>query len=220
MRLLELVNLWLSGQSVAGLDLWGLPVVWWARFGKLAQFTAGLTVVLDLIGPERLRAFGDRANRMFALRLSRFREVRARNAAAIAEWKTMWNSSRVKPGSGDRMLRLYGPVDALLAFVLVGGPVSYLYYWLHEWLVPMVPEAFREAVSGGISINMALGTLFLFGLLSNGALVTVSVLRGVLLVGFVFVFIRPVAAVLGRPGLRWFAVTLFVLGFGFDLLGS
>jgi hypothetical protein len=157
---------------------------------------------------------------MLTLRLSRFREVRVRNAATIAEWKTEWHSSRVEPGSGDRLLRLYGPVDALLAFALVGGPVCYLYYRLFQWLVPLVPAAYRETVSSGLLINMALWTFFLFALLSNGALVTVSVLRGVLLVGFVSVFIRPVAAVLGRPGLRWFAVTLFVLGFGFDLLGS
>ncbi|WIX85439.1 hypothetical protein [Amycolatopsis sp. DG1A-15b] len=32
----------------------------WGRVGKGLQFAGGLTVVLDLIGPERLRAFGKR----------------------------------------------------------------------------------------------------------------------------------------------------------------
>ncbi|NUT99867.1 MAG: hypothetical protein HOY78_48445 [Saccharothrix sp.] len=46
---------WLSGQRVDGLLLWGWPVLYWGRLGKLLQFTAGLVVVLDLLGPDRIR---------------------------------------------------------------------------------------------------------------------------------------------------------------------
>jgi hypothetical protein len=49
---------WRDGQLGTGATLWGETLVYWARWGKLLQFVAALTVVLDLIGPEALRAFG------------------------------------------------------------------------------------------------------------------------------------------------------------------
>lgn len=44
--------------------MWGLPLLWWARFGKLLQFVGGIVVVLDLIGPRRLRELGARVKRL------------------------------------------------------------------------------------------------------------------------------------------------------------
>ncbi|SED59742.1 hypothetical protein SAMN04489727_8519 [Amycolatopsis tolypomycina] len=51
---------WWAGEKVDGAQLWGLPMLVWGRIGKGLQFAGGLTVVLDLVGPERLRAFGKR----------------------------------------------------------------------------------------------------------------------------------------------------------------
>jgi hypothetical protein len=36
------------------LTLWGLPLIWWGRIGKLLSFLAGGTIILDIIGPERI----------------------------------------------------------------------------------------------------------------------------------------------------------------------
>lgn len=52
---------WWDGGETGALPLGWLSVLWWGRVGKLLQFIAGLVVVLDLIGPEALRAFGQRA---------------------------------------------------------------------------------------------------------------------------------------------------------------
>src|SRR5262245_10686845 len=49
---------WWNGQSTLHLHLWFMRILWWGRLGKALEFTAGLVVVLDLIGPDRLRAFG------------------------------------------------------------------------------------------------------------------------------------------------------------------
>ncbi|WP_248960266.1 hypothetical protein [Sphaerisporangium perillae] len=54
--------LWLDGRSTLGDDLFGLPMIWWGRGGKIAAFAGGLTVLLDLLGPERLR-YGPRLAR-------------------------------------------------------------------------------------------------------------------------------------------------------------
>ncbi|MFI9847808.1 hypothetical protein ACIHFD_63100 [Nonomuraea sp. NPDC051941] len=69
---LEGWGMWLDGRSTLGNDLFGVPMVWWGRGGKIATFAGGLTVVLDLIGAERLRAAGQ------AMRLRRQR-VRRRS---------------------------------------------------------------------------------------------------------------------------------------------
>ncbi len=54
-------SLWFSGQEVdPQLRLWFMSILWWGRVGKIAAFIGGLTVILDLVGPERLRQWGRR----------------------------------------------------------------------------------------------------------------------------------------------------------------
>ncbi|MEV4285697.1 hypothetical protein AB0K40_09335 [Nonomuraea bangladeshensis] len=48
--------MWLDGRSTVGNDLFGVPMIWWGRAGKIAAFAGGLTVVLDLAGPDRIAA--------------------------------------------------------------------------------------------------------------------------------------------------------------------
>src|SRR5262245_14209686 len=65
-QLWDVWSVWWSGRSAGGMPLWGMTVLWWGRVGKLMQFSAGLTVILDLVGPDRLRhmgrAFEEKAN--------------------------------------------------------------------------------------------------------------------------------------------------------------
>lgn len=51
-------SVWATGSSASQLPLWGHTVMWWARLGKVLSFVAGIVVVLDLIGPSRLRNLG------------------------------------------------------------------------------------------------------------------------------------------------------------------
>jgi len=53
-------GLWFDGQSVSGFRLWGLPVLWWGRIGKLGQFTGGLVAIIDIVGVARISAWGER----------------------------------------------------------------------------------------------------------------------------------------------------------------
>ncbi|HEU5469402.1 MAG TPA: hypothetical protein VFV67_02025 [Actinophytocola sp.] len=52
---------WFAGRQASSITLFGLPMFWWGRIGKVLQFFAGCVVVLDLIGPERLRAAAELA---------------------------------------------------------------------------------------------------------------------------------------------------------------
>jgi len=49
---------WSHHQAITDDPLWGQPVWWWGRAGKLVQFFGALTIVFDLIGPARLRNLG------------------------------------------------------------------------------------------------------------------------------------------------------------------
>lgn len=37
--------------------LWGLQIGWWGRIGKALAFLAGLVIVLDIVGPQRVAAY-------------------------------------------------------------------------------------------------------------------------------------------------------------------
>ena len=51
----EAWQMWMNGRSTLGNDLFGVPMIWLGRSGKIAAFVGGLAVVLDLVGTERLR---------------------------------------------------------------------------------------------------------------------------------------------------------------------
>ncbi|MDI2029859.1 hypothetical protein QFW96_14605 [Saccharopolyspora sp. TS4A08] len=60
---LEAWSLWWSGAEVKGFAMWSLPVLWWARIGKLLQFAGGAVVIIDLVGPERFKQLSNRMGR-------------------------------------------------------------------------------------------------------------------------------------------------------------
>lgn len=41
-------------ESLRTATLWGVQIVWWARFGKVLAFFAGMVLLIDIIGPERI----------------------------------------------------------------------------------------------------------------------------------------------------------------------
>lgn len=80
---LRLWGRWLSGEKVDDARLWGWPMLAWGRTGKLLQFAAGLTVILDLIGPDPLREFGSRLRRQSWRRLADRLEVPVMTGGAL-----------------------------------------------------------------------------------------------------------------------------------------
>src|SRR3989442_1077505 len=51
-------RMWSSGDLDGGDQLWGVSILWWGRIGKLAEFVAALTIVAEIIGPEKIKGFG------------------------------------------------------------------------------------------------------------------------------------------------------------------
>ncbi|WP_146103761.1 hypothetical protein [Nonomuraea solani] len=48
---------WADGVDIRQRVLWGLEIYWWARWGKVAALLAGLVLIIDIIGPERIEAY-------------------------------------------------------------------------------------------------------------------------------------------------------------------
>ncbi|MBP2705454.1 hypothetical protein JOL79_16710 [Microbispora sp. RL4-1S] len=57
--------MWLSRDpALRDAHLIGLSMEWWGRLGKIGAFLGGMTVVLDILGPERIREYGGRIRRL------------------------------------------------------------------------------------------------------------------------------------------------------------
>ncbi|MFG1626253.1 hypothetical protein [Kribbella sp. NPDC049227] len=93
---------WWQGPLAADGQLLGLSILAWGRFGKVFQFAAGLVIILDLIGPDALRAYGTRGRRR--LTTARRRITYTRVAARVLD-KMQVLENRVKkdlPPTGER----------------------------------------------------------------------------------------------------------------------
>ncbi|WP_212841676.1 hypothetical protein [Catellatospora sp. IY07-71] len=189
-------RVWLDGRSASGEPLWGRTVLWWARAGKVLQFAAGLVVILDLIGPERLRRAGQQMT-------ARLRVVIAQLSAFRAEPDRTHNGA-VLSAAG---ILLFG-INLFLLILLFAD-------WSKVTSTPLFIGPFVVAPIA-LLIFLALGRPeqtagARFPLIGIGWLLAQLVL-GV-----------P-AALLDKanPGhlVRWLGLLLFVIGFGLDLLGS
>ncbi len=68
--------LWFSGQEVPGETYMGpLTILTWGRIGKIVSLIGGATVILDLIGTERLRVYGRRTKQEHAERIALFGRI-------------------------------------------------------------------------------------------------------------------------------------------------
>jgi hypothetical protein len=55
--------LWAEGsEHLRTMSMWGIPIYWWGRIGKVMTFLAGGTLVVDLVGPERMSKVYTRYN--------------------------------------------------------------------------------------------------------------------------------------------------------------
>lgn len=215
---LRLWDRWLSGDKVGDdTRLWGWTMVAWGRTGKLLQFVAGLTVILDLM-EKQLGALGGRLRHQSWKPLSdRMRGPSTAIAGTILITYPLSALVGSQLPAGNALTRVFfevpdswvGIVLALLALGTVGYLMSVL--WNRD------QEEAATAAETPQQKMLRVGSFLLTGALP--LVVWLALTRGVLLPivsGLVKVFDRPEP---GRP-LRWVAFFLFLVGFGFDLLAS
>ncbi|MGI5503599.1 hypothetical protein [Lentzea sp. CA-135723] len=232
----ELWTAWWSGRQVGQSQLVGWPVLYWGRLGKVLQFAAGLTVLLDLIGPDPLRAFGKRLTRVpWAKGFRRTSEVVAVVVFVVSliAYAVFWVVSVLPdliPPVSDLLVRrapaepvelgVWGPVLVFVAVCVFFGLI-----FLTHWLIYERGQA-RTPKSKAQLKDEATNAMFFVPVVAVAALLAGAVLLPwlVFIYGLCVPVSRGAAWLLdrGRPAhpLRWAALVLFVIGFQFDLLAS
>ncbi|WP_328612677.1 hypothetical protein OHS18_25705 [Amycolatopsis sp. NBC_00355] len=234
-------GLWFDGQSVAGFRLWGLPVLWWGRFGKLGQFTGGLAAIIDIVGVARITGWGERLRaRPIAAQRQTLAETRRRSRAIYrAAYRDLLadfvRSKQMKerriegrPGEPKRE-----PLDAetrrvkriLVTFVVIWSALLLaLLFWARStWdgrsIDPDLPWYWWVPI-----LLVVLTLPFSLWALFAGISVGLNLLARAFPLVVYGLFVWPPLVLLRGPqpdrSLRVIGVLLVVVGFAFDLLAS
>jgi hypothetical protein len=189
------------------LRMWGLYMLWWARIGKLLQCVAGLTIIAEIIGPERLRAFGNSLHNRVTL------------DGAVAHTRSMWRVirgfifwgqfSRDRPQEQSRALTVF----VLVAVSLLSGAVLGL---ANEMIIGDGPLSKYSTLIFLLMFTTGL-VMPVFVLIMTVAWLGLGVIVDAVL-------IEPIALALDRPALdrivKIGALLLLLIGFHFDFLTS
>ncbi|MFD0883947.1 hypothetical protein ACFQ08_05170 [Streptosporangium algeriense] len=121
----EAWQMWLDGRSTLGNDLFGLPMIWWGRAGKIAAFVSGMTILLDIAGTERLVSFADRLHAVVqafwsrALTYSFSIGAFVLAFAWVAIWDNVWSIELPVPAGLPGLGVLVGLLKAVVVAALL-----------------------------------------------------------------------------------------------------
>jgi len=225
--IMEAWRLWGSGKLTDDFLLYGIKVLWWARIGKGLELVGGLTIVLDIIGPVRLRSWGESLHKHLS------REFAIRSLKAPFQWlwyfaKLLFHDLR---NATWRLLREPTPTRVSIpssnmrfnnALAILNIIVSlYLCFSLPKWL-PTV--GIFDVLFKGPWIGRIAGFALIYntiGAVTTCLLVVLAIVIGLLLD---WVVIQPLAFVIERQHFeKWakgVALILLLVGFHFDLLAA
>ncbi|WP_189169090.1 hypothetical protein [Pilimelia anulata] len=219
--LIEALQMWISGQSIADHRLGWWTVRTWGRVGKVLQFLGALTVVAELAGPERVRRLGARVRDSVPLA----------GLVALAAAVPLWVAAIARyPRYAEGIDRL---TDTVFARVYPGVVCPLL------MLVVVFLMVFGESIgstrvghwiASGLALILLLWAVpfLLVSLLGAAGMLVVVPVFGIALCttavryGLQGLVIVPTAWLLEREGKRvqWAGVLLLVLGFLLDMLAS
>lgn len=205
-------SLWLSGQNVSDKLLWGVEILWWGRFGKIISFFAGLTLIVEIIGLEKLKAFGDSLHQLFdQLRKSLLNGFEWGKLKVKAYWYHLAEDDpkmiqALNELRAANLENLFGLPNLAIAFMLTAISVARELANNAPWWVLVLSGIFA----------------FLYSLLLIGPILIVMMIF--LAYILYLLFIKPLAWLLTRPYLNTFikiaSLSLLLIGFFFDLLAS
>jgi hypothetical protein len=199
---------WLGGQEPSECQLWGISLLWWGRIGKILQAFGALTVLAEIIGSERIRAFGQSLHGAVT-----FEGVRRWFSTAVGLARDSLTYLKSGKGSDREALAqvLNSPLallDGILA-VAIGASATYL-----------ISEI-------GLPARVFVGILvWMFSYVLISPFLAAVLIMSVLFLGLcmdLFV-IEPFAWLVERPSIdrliKLVGVALLLIGFHFDLLAS
>jgi hypothetical protein len=207
--IVEAWSQWAAGTLSHDSHLWGLNILWWGRIGKVLELLSGAIIVADIMGPDRLRQYGQRFGELVSSGT-----LNAQSVAVLA------------------LIR-----DSLLSFFWYGDrsreATDRLFEAKHRWLYLIVTliigitifnstrgnAALIVGLIAGVFFCLAMGAIlapFVLALLVLGVVVVVAVLNQVLAkpFGSFLLFVSHDKAVKGL------GLALLLIGFHFDFLAS
>jgi hypothetical protein len=208
LSLLDAWRAWASGSLGPKCQLFGVQLLFWGRVGKLLQFFAALTIVAEILGAQRLRAFGKSLHRF--LSVDDLRHATQHSIKWVLALMRVLTGPRVEDEGeflrSSRLSRFMFFVAALLFVVVTMRFAQYCGSWMIGVVIAIVFMTIGGFLFTPIVAFLILGPLAVFG--------------GV----FDMLVIEPIAWLLERDALdRWVKVTALVLlliGFHFDMLAS
>ncbi len=204
MSLWELWREWASGNSTLEFELWGVEMVWWGRIGKILQLLGALTVLVEVVGTERMLRTGEA--------LQQATPFRGMVDRVSRRWQPVWVWVRERAGRATAASR---STAAGGAAQVRGASLAHVWWRLGIALLFVVVALLFASWAWLLVLAAVAGGLALIGLAA-----LLSALGWVVAVGF----IRPAAWLISRPALdAWVkvvAIALVVAGVHFDLLAS
>jgi hypothetical protein len=173
--------------------------LWWGRIGKIVQLIAALTILAEIVGPERLRTFGKSLRAQFGVRLLKH---------VLKEWLRDKDTEPIMYASG--------------CFLTLVGVVIWDFYFMYTGWKDISSYSFLRIVVCLIALSIigvvVIGTPIMY------AIEFLSVLLAVLVAAIDVLLITPVAWVLEQPYadkvIKIASVLLLLVGFHFELLAS
>ena len=226
--LLEAWRLWFSGNLTSDSLLWGvMKILWWGRIGKVIVLAAALTIVVDIIGPERLRSFGESLHtKKFTMTAASdfLRESRRWYKEAFREdWVDNAFPFVAYHGSTEEDHRTAiheFKADKLNYFVclVLTVIVLYLYLTMTKW------NSGEWWLLAGAIIGACI--MYIVFLITVSRVVTLIIVATPTIIGqsIDYALVKPLAWMLDRPHIdklvKIAGVLLLLIGFHFDLLAS
>jgi hypothetical protein len=230
LELFEAWQLWAVGRIPDDYVLWGLPITWWGRAGKLTSFISGLVIVVDLIGVPRFRSFGASLQTLFSLSEARanvwqglllVREMLLYTFSAMALAGARRHPEAYDVGAFREKVELHATAAERTRYYKVNAPLAILLTIGFVWLRLQAPT--RDGVVELLMLTFSfIAVSFCF--LAPMIILLTTLLATAFLLIIEYLLIEPIARVLDNPFLEKWAklgsLVCLLLGFHFDLLSS
>lgn len=211
MSVVEAWTLWFSGHLSPDLTLWGVSVFWWGRLGKIMQFVGAITIVADIIGPEKIRRFGA------SLHATVMPFVLVQFLKDCFEWYVViFRRTLMKDYTPESM-----PEQAVSRRSKLD-----IFNYIICVLLTVIAVLFAELKLTEWTILIEAAIIYCCLLVSVSPIITVLIIITMATLGLVInsVFIKPLAWGLEHPLFDRFtklaSLLLLLLGFHFELLAS
>ena len=187
---IDVWRIWFAGKETSTYVLWGIELLWWGRVGKIVQLIAALTVIAEIIGPDKLRSFGEslhpKTTRTLSARFDRATTFYGRVADfPLGNWLLLLITMMLTAG-------MFQILNAM-----IGLPNS-------KWL--LIPFFILSLVMG-----VTVGFLFILIVMSIGLIIDVCIIRPI---------VKLLETTYLDKVIKVFSIIVLLVGFHFDLLAS